>query len=180
MPNQTITTQNKIFQVLSELDKPVKDYFFCLKEIQALHDAVIYSIGCESNHQFKNEIKTAHSVLYASLQIINPWIIQLDERADAISDIAENDDPKALIHIILNDFQKLDVDAQHLINLAKIACDQSLQIDPATFKISGMGFSTIQLMISAIQRMTIQLQSDIFAECDVLGELYPTIFKVEV
>jgi len=179
MPNQTIS-KNNAFQVLTELDKPTKDYFFTLKEIQALHNAVIHFIGNESNPKFKTDIKTVHSVLHGSLQIISPWIDQLDQQIDAISDIAENDDPIALIHIILNDFQRLDVDAQHLINLAKIACDQSLQIDPATFKILGMGFSTIQLMISAIQRMTIQLQSDIFAECDVLGELYPTIFKVEV
>ena len=53
MPNQTTTSQNKAFQVLTELDKPVKDYFFCLKEIHALHNAVIHFIGNESNPQFK-------------------------------------------------------------------------------------------------------------------------------
>ena len=58
MPNQTTTVQNKAFQVLTELDKPVKDYFFCLKEIQALHNAVIHFIGNESNPQFKKEIQT--------------------------------------------------------------------------------------------------------------------------
>ncbi|MCH7336476.1 MULTISPECIES: hypothetical protein [unclassified Acinetobacter] len=180
MPNQTVTTQNKVFQVLTELDKPVKDYFFCLKEIQALHNAVIHFIGNESNPRFKKDIQTVHSALYGSLRIISLWNVQLDELADAISDIEETDDPTALIQAIYNDFQKLDADVQHLINLAKIACDKALQINPVAFKITGISLSTIQLMISAIQRMTIQLQSDIFAECDVLGELYPTIFKVEV
>ncbi|MCU4359607.1 hypothetical protein [Acinetobacter ursingii] len=180
MPNQTTTVQNKAFQVLTELDKPVKDYFFCLKEIQALHNAVIHFIGNESNPQFKKEIQTVHAVLHGSLQIISPWIVQLDEQTNAIMGIEEKDDPTTLIYAIYNDFQKLDVDVQHLANLAKIANEEILQINPAHFNTASAEISLIQLMVSAIQRMTIQLQSDIFAECDVLGQLYPTIFKVEV
>jgi hypothetical protein len=56
MPNQTIS-KNNAFQVLTELDKPTKDYFFTLKEIQALHNAVIHFIGNESNPQFKKTFK---------------------------------------------------------------------------------------------------------------------------
>ena len=79
MPNQTIS-KNNAFQVLTELDKPTKDYFFCLKEIQALHNAVIYFIGKETNQHFKNATKTVHSTLYGSMQILNLWLVQLDKQ----------------------------------------------------------------------------------------------------
>lgn len=180
MPNQVITPKNQAFQTLAELDKPVKDYFFCLKEIQALHNAVIYFIGKETNQHFKNATKTVHSTLYGSMQILNLWLVQLDKQTDAISDIAEIDNPTSLIHAIYNDFQKLDADVQHLMNLAKIACDELLQTNPKTFQIAGIELGVIQFMTDAIKRMTTQLHSDIFSECDVLGELYPTIFKAGV
>ncbi len=118
--------------------------------------------------------------MHGSLQIISPWIVQLDEQTNAIMGIEETEDPTTLIYAIYSDFQKLDVDVQHLANLAKIANEEILQINPAHFNTAGVEISVIQLLVSAIQRMTIQLQSDIFAECDVLGQLYPTIFKVEV
>ena len=179
MPNQTIS-KNNAFQVLTELDKPTKDYFFTLKEIQALHNAVIHFIGNESNPQFKKDIQTVHSVLYGSLQIISTWIDQLDQQIDAIADIAETADPTALICAIYNDFQHLDVDVQHLKNLIKIASDAILQINPACFNHVGVEISVIQWMISAIKHMTNQLQSDIFSECDVLEQLHPTMFNTEV
>lgn len=179
MPNQTIS-KNNAFQVLTELDKPTKDYFFTLKEIQALHNAVIHFIGNESNPKFKTDIKTVHSVLHGSLQIISSWIDQLDQQIDAIADIAETADPTALICAIYNDFQHLDADVQHLKNLIKIASDAILQINPACFNHAGVEISVIQWMIIAIQRMTIQLQTDIFSECDVLEQLHPTMFNAEV
>lgn len=175
-----ITSQSQNFQALAELDTPLKSYFFCVKEIQALHHTVIYFIGRESNPQFKNDIKALHAVLHGSLQIISPWTGQLDIQLDAIKEIEETDDPTALLHDIYNDFRLLDADVQHLINLTKIACEEVLGINPLTCQSIGIELGTMQYILSATQRMATQLQSDIFSECDVLAELYPTIFKVEV
>ena len=187
MPNQSKTSniavaasrqdtavQKQASQALGEMYKINNNYYSCLLEIKNLHKLVLRFIENEVNPDFKEATQQSYTALLTDTLLLDHWMNTIDQWNDAIDEATEHDDLGGMVRAVYNDYEKLEADAQHFINAAKIATDDTIGINPnlaTTFDIGMM-----QLVIDTIKRLATQLKSDVFYETDVLKPIYPDLF----
>ena len=172
--HQNAAVQKQASQALAEMHRISNGYYSCLLEIKNLHKLVLRFIENEVNPDFKEATQQSYTALLTDTLLLDHWMNTLDQWNDAIDEATENDDLGGMVRAVYNDYEKLEADAQHFINAAKIATDDTIGINPnlaTTFELGMM-----QLVIDTIKRLATQLKSDVFYETDVLKPIYPDLF----
>ena len=172
----TQSSQNQASKALAEMYNSNTDYIQRLKEIISLNQLVQMQAEDMAGIELIGKPKYLASLCSTNHHALQHWLDDLEQWQDTI-DKTEPQYAETTACCVYDDYGFYQDHANDLKNIAVMVCDQ---VDELKRHNPSHDFQLLNHLTSVIKRLAVNFFSDLEAELDVLSQLYPDLFMVEV